>query len=188
MLRGDRCARELISGTASGRRGGHGSRRRALLVSKSESTALDVFRKAWVAAGNQWADMPARNKVEVQRIASERVTNGYAPAVMQWNANEGSRELPEMGIVLDIEQVARDDNWCEILPAAVLDRITYDGKSISRRPTFTPKTGSGQVKLSSATWALRRRRPGTKSSPLPTRSRRVAGCRLPWAEAPGRYP
>jgi len=97
-------------------------------VSKSESAALDIFRKAWVAAGNQWADMPARNKVEVQRIVSERVANGYAPAVMQWNANEGSRELPEMGIVLDIEQVARDDNWREILPTAVLDRITYDGK------------------------------------------------------------
>lgn len=97
-------------------------------VSKSESAALDVFRKAWIAAGNQWADMPARNKVEVQRIVSERVANGYAPAVMQWNANEGSRELPEMGIVLDIEQVARDDNWREILPAAVLDRITYEGK------------------------------------------------------------
>ncbi len=97
-------------------------------VSKSESAALDVFRKAWVAAGNQWADMPARNKVEVQRTVSERVANGYAPAVMQWNANEGSRELPEMGIVLDIDQVAREDNWRDFLPATVLDRITYNGK------------------------------------------------------------
>ncbi len=97
-------------------------------VSKSESAALDIFRKAWAAAGRQWADMPGRNKVEVQRIVSERIANGYAPAVMQWNANEGSRELPEMGIVLDIEQVARDDNWRDVLPATVLDRITYDGK------------------------------------------------------------
>ncbi|WP_341486623.1 ABC transporter substrate-binding protein [Pararhizobium sp. A13] len=97
-------------------------------VSKSEAAALDIFRKAWIADGNRWVDMPAKNKVEVQRIVSERIANGYAPAVMQWNANEGSRELPEMGIVLDIEQVAREDNWREILPAAVLDRITYDGK------------------------------------------------------------
>ena len=68
-------------------------------VSKSESAALDVYRKAWAAAGNQWADMPAENKVAVQRAVSDRIANGYAPAVMQWNANEGSRELPEMGIV-----------------------------------------------------------------------------------------
>ncbi|CAN7704010.1 ABC transporter substrate-binding protein [Pararhizobium sp. LjRoot238] len=97
-------------------------------VSKSESAALDIFRKAWAVAGHQWADMPAKNKVEVQKIVSDRVTNGYAPAVMQWNANEGSRELPEMGIVLDIEQVARTDHWRDVLPAAVLDRISYDGK------------------------------------------------------------
>ncbi len=97
-------------------------------ISKSEGAALDVFRKAWGAAGNQWADMPAKNKVEVQRIVSERIANGYAPAVMQWNANEGSRELPEMGIVLDIDEVAEADHWRDVLPATVLDRITYDGK------------------------------------------------------------
>lgn len=97
-------------------------------ISKSEAAALDVFRKAWIAEGNRWVDMPAKNKVEVQRVVSERIANGYAPAVMQWNANEGSQELPEMGIVLEIDQVAREDNWREFLPAAVLDRITYDGK------------------------------------------------------------
>jgi glucose/mannose transport system substrate-binding protein len=97
-------------------------------VSQSEAKALDVFRKAWAASGNQWADMPAKDKVAVQRIVSDRVANGYAPAVMQWNANEGSRELPKMGIVLDIDQVARADHWHDVLPATVLDRITYKGK------------------------------------------------------------
>ena len=96
-------------------------------VSKSESGALDVFRKAWTASGNQWADLPAKNKVEVQKVVSERITNGYAPAVMQWNANEGSRELPAMGIVLDIDAVAQADHWRDVLPATVLDRITYNG-------------------------------------------------------------
>ncbi|MCA1490653.1 carbohydrate ABC transporter substrate-binding protein [Ensifer sp. NBAIM29] len=97
-------------------------------VSKSESQALDVFRQAWTKAGNQWADLPADNKVAVQRVVSDRVANGYAPAVMQWNANEGSRELPEMGIVLDIEEAAKADRWRDVLPATVLDRISYKGK------------------------------------------------------------
>lgn len=97
-------------------------------VSKSESAALDVFRKAWAAAGNQWADMPAESKVAVQRLVSDRIANGYAPAVMQWNANEGSRELPEMGIVQDIDDVAQTDHWRDVIPATVLDRISYKGK------------------------------------------------------------
>lgn len=97
-------------------------------VSKSESQALDVFRQAWTKAGNQWADLPAENKAAVQRVVADRVANGYAPAVMQWNANEGSRELPEMGIVLDIEEAAEADHWRDALPATVLDRISYKGK------------------------------------------------------------
>ncbi|MBB4238502.1 ABC transporter substrate-binding protein [Rhizobium esperanzae] len=97
-------------------------------VSKSESAALDVYRKAWTAAGNRWVDMPAENKVAVQRVVSDRVANGYAPAVMQWNANEGSRELPEMGIVQDIDDVAQADHWQDVIPATVLDRISYKGK------------------------------------------------------------
>ncbi|WP_183938994.1 ABC transporter substrate-binding protein [Rhizobium paranaense] len=97
-------------------------------ISKSESAALDVFRKAWVAAGNQWTDMPAANKVAVQRVVSDRIANGYPPAVMQWNANVGSRELPEMGIVQDIDDVAEADHWRDVMPATVLDRISYRGK------------------------------------------------------------
>lgn len=97
-------------------------------VSKSESEAIGVFRKAWTAAGNQWIDLPAEDKAAVQRVVSDRIANGYAPAVMQWNANEGSRELPEMGIVRDIEDVAKADHWRDVLPATVLDRITYKGK------------------------------------------------------------
>lgn len=97
-------------------------------ISRSEAQALDVLKNAWTAEGHQWADMPAKNKVEMQRMVSERIANGYAPAVMQWHANEGSRELPAMGIVLDIDQIAQEDHWHEILPATVLDRITDKGK------------------------------------------------------------
>ncbi|MBY5460860.1 carbohydrate ABC transporter substrate-binding protein [Rhizobium leguminosarum] len=97
-------------------------------ISKSESAALDVLRKAWAVAGNQWIDMPAENKVAVQRLVSDRIANGYAPAVMQWNANEGSRELPEMGIVQDIDDLAQADRWRDVIPATVLDRISYKGK------------------------------------------------------------
>ncbi len=97
-------------------------------VSNSESAALEVYRHAWATAGNLWWDLPAENKVGVQRIVSERIASGYPPAVMQWNANEGSHELPQMGIVQDIEETAEQGRWREILPAFVLSRISHDGK------------------------------------------------------------
>ncbi len=97
-------------------------------ISKSESQALDVFRNAWKKAGNEWIDLPKADKISVQRTVAERISNGYPPAVMQWNANDGSQELPEMGVVADIDAVAIDQNWREVLPASVLERITYKGK------------------------------------------------------------
>lgn len=97
-------------------------------ISESESSALDVYKEIWLKAGKQWADIPAKDKVDVQKIVSERVANGYPPAVMQWNANEGSRELPEMGILLDIDKVAQEDNWADVLPRAIFERISYKNK------------------------------------------------------------
>lgn len=97
-------------------------------ISQSESDALDVFRNAWREQGNTWIDLPKANKVEVQRSVSERIVNGYAPAVMQWNANEGSRELPHMGIVQSIDKLAKREHWADVLPKMVMDRISYNGK------------------------------------------------------------
>ncbi|EPC03648.1 hypothetical protein L861_19120 [Litchfieldella anticariensis FP35 = DSM 16096] len=96
-------------------------------VSKSESAALDVYRQAWTRTGNHWVDLPADSEAAVKRIVSDRIANGYSPAVMQWNVDEGARELPEMGIVNDIEPVAREEHWRDLLPGFVLERISYQG-------------------------------------------------------------
>lgn len=97
-------------------------------VSKSESRALDVFKHAWKKMGNKWIDFPEADKVAVQRVIADRIANSYPPAVMQWNANEGSRELPEMGIALSIESVAETEHWRDVLPKVVLDRIADKGQ------------------------------------------------------------
>lgn len=97
-------------------------------ISASEASALDVYRQAWISAGNRWFDFPAQHKVAVQQTIADRVASGYPPAVMQWHANEGARELPEMAIVQDIEVSARLGHWRDVLPAFVLERISYQDK------------------------------------------------------------
>lgn len=97
-------------------------------TSRSESAALDVYRQAWIEAGNRWANLPAENEDALKRIVSNRIANGYPPAVMQWNVDEGASELPDFGVVHDIEPVAQQDRWRDLLPDFVLERISYQDK------------------------------------------------------------
>lgn len=97
-------------------------------ISPSESRALDVYRKAWAALGGVWVDTPTRDKEADLKLVSDRIANGYPPTVMQWHANEGSQELPAMGVIQDIEEVAAADHWRDFLPQNVIDRISYKGR------------------------------------------------------------
>ncbi|MFQ3787253.1 ABC transporter substrate-binding protein [Halomonas sp. A29] len=97
-------------------------------ISKSETTAIDVYRDAWTRAGNHWVDLPADNEAALKRIVSERIANGYPPAVTQWNLDARASELPDFGVVQDIEAVAQQDRWRDLLPFFVLDLITHQEK------------------------------------------------------------
>ncbi|TXT41184.1 MAG: putative ABC transporter substrate-binding protein [Comamonadaceae bacterium] len=97
-------------------------------VSQSEKKALNVYRQAWKSLGGKWNDLPTKDKQAELTIVSDRIANGYPPTVMQWFGNEGSQELPAMGVVQDIEEVATADHWREFLPKNVVDRISYKGR------------------------------------------------------------
>jgi len=97
-------------------------------VSKSESKALDVYRQAWKGRGGKWDDLPSKDKQTELKIVTDRIASGYPPTVMQWHANEGSQELPSMGVIQDIEEVASADHWRDFLPRNVIDRISYKGR------------------------------------------------------------
>lgn len=97
-------------------------------VSNSEKKSLDVYRRAWKNQGGRWNDVPTKDKASEVKLVTDRVANGYPPSVMQWHANEGSKELPAMGVVQDIEEVATADGWRNFLPANIVDQISYKGR------------------------------------------------------------
>lgn len=97
-------------------------------VSKSESAAIDIYRSAWIRAGHDWTDLPVENEAALKRVVSERIVNGYPPTVAQWNLDVRASELPAFGVVQDIETVARQDRWRELLPSFVLDLISHEDK------------------------------------------------------------
>jgi glucose/mannose transport system substrate-binding protein len=97
-------------------------------ISPSENKALDIYRQAWTERGGKWMDMPFKDKKTELKAVSDRIANGYPPTAMQWHANEGSRELPAMGVIQDIEEIAVADHWRDFLPSKVIDQISYNGK------------------------------------------------------------
>jgi len=127
-------------------------------VSQSEKKALDAYRRAWKDLGGKWNDLPTKDKQAELTIVTDRIANGYPPTVMQWFGNEGGQELPEMGVVQDIEEVATADHWRDFLPRNVVDRISYKGR-IYFAPTnihaenwlWTSKKIFDQLKLPSPT-------------------------------------
>lgn len=97
-------------------------------ISQSENKALNVYRQAWKGLGGKWNDLPVKDKDAELKLVTDRIANGYPPTVMQWHANEGSKELPAMGVVQDIEEVAAADHWRDFLPVNVIDQISYKGR------------------------------------------------------------
>lgn len=97
-------------------------------ISQSENKALNVYRQAWKGLGGKWNDLPVKDKDAELKLVTDRIANGYPSTVMQWNANEGSKELPAMGVVQDIEEVAAADRWRAFLPENVVDQISYKGR------------------------------------------------------------
>jgi glucose/mannose transport system substrate-binding protein len=97
-------------------------------ISQSENKALNVYRGAWKDLGGKWNDLPVKDKDSELKLVTDRIANGYPSTVMQWNANEGSKELPAMGVVQDIEEVATADRWRDFLPANVVEQISYKGR------------------------------------------------------------
>ncbi|NIC03825.1 carbohydrate ABC transporter substrate-binding protein [Halomonas sp. DX6] len=97
-------------------------------ISESESAALDVYRNAWNSAGNHWTDLPAENEAALKRVVSERIANGYPPTVTQWNLDARATELPDFGVVQDIEALAQRDGWRNVLPSFVIDLISHQDR------------------------------------------------------------
>ncbi|MGR4068391.1 ABC transporter substrate-binding protein [Billgrantia sp. C5P2] len=94
-------------------------------LSQSESAAVGVYRDAWIAAGNRWTDLPVQNEAALKKVVSKRIANGYPPTVTQWNLDARATELPDFGVVQDIEALALRDGWRDLLPAFVIDLVSY---------------------------------------------------------------
>ena len=97
-------------------------------TSGGESAAVRGFADRFKAAGGTWVDTAIAGGQNARTAGINRIVGGNPPTVMQFNTGKQFDELVSNGLLNDLDQVAAAGKWGEVLPPALVDAITRDGK------------------------------------------------------------
>lgn len=94
----------------------------------AESAAVKVLAEGMTNAGGQWKDtaiagMPVASKAIMTRLAS-----GNPPAAAQFPFGKRIADVGSEGLLGDLSDVAARDGWAKVVPPAVMQAITVNGK------------------------------------------------------------
>lgn len=96
-------------------------------TSGGESAAVKVFADAYTEAGGNWIDTAIAGGQAARSAGVNRIVGGNPPTVMQFNTGAQFSELVANGLLRDIESVAEENHWRDVLPAAIVKAATRDG-------------------------------------------------------------
>ena len=101
-------------------------------TSGGEAAALDVLKKNLEAQGVTWKDMPVAGGGGEQAMTAlrARVTAGNPPTAVQALGFDIT-DWAKQGVVGDLGEVAAEENWDAVIPAALQAFSKYDGKWIA---------------------------------------------------------
>jgi len=100
-------------------------------TSGGEAAAVAEFAKAFnERTEHNWVDGAIAGSGGTARpIMISRITGGDPMGATQFNHGRQAEELVEAGLMLDLTDVAEENNWREVIrPASLLDACTIDGK------------------------------------------------------------
>lgn len=98
-------------------------------TSGGESKAVLELKKEFQAAGGTWVDSPvAGGGGDAQAtVLRSRVLAGNPPSVVQMKG-PNIKDWAGQGVLNDIDEVAKAENWDNLLPPLLKDVVTYEGK------------------------------------------------------------
>lgn len=101
-------------------------------TSGGEAAALDVLKKDLESKGVTWADMPVAGGGGEQAMTAlrARVTAGNAPTAVQMLGFD-IRDWAKEGALGNLNAVAAEEGWAEVIPAALQNFAKYDGQWIA---------------------------------------------------------
>jgi len=96
-------------------------------TSAGEAAAVKVLAERFNAAGGKWVDAATTGSENLMAVEIARVTGGTPPTSMQFPLGADMVSLASQGLLQNIDKVAADGKWADVLPKMFLDAITYDG-------------------------------------------------------------
>ena len=96
-------------------------------TSTSESLAISVFAKEYDKRGGTWVDDPAVGPQAEQALALNRIAGGSPPAAMQWQVGPPTKELDDQGLLMHLDDLAKEGHWAEHLPPLILRNVIMNG-------------------------------------------------------------
>jgi glucose/mannose transport system substrate-binding protein len=97
-------------------------------TSGGESAAVKVFADQFEEAGGTWVDNAVAGGQNARTAGINRIVGGDPPTAMQFNTGLQFDEIVGNGFLRDLEDVAAAGNWREVLPDAIIQATTREGK------------------------------------------------------------
>jgi glucose/mannose transport system substrate-binding protein len=96
-------------------------------TSGGESAAVRVFAEQYTKAGGTWVDSAIAGGANARTAAINRTIGGNPPTAMQFNTRKQFDDLVEADLLANVDKVATDGHWKDIMPAAITAAITRNG-------------------------------------------------------------
>ncbi len=102
-------------------------------TSGGEARALKVIADRFTESGGRWIDSPiAGGGGDAARtVAKTRMIGGKPPTIMQWHLGLSLRQLAESGLLGEVDAVARDGKWDEVLPPLLVANAKIGGHYVT---------------------------------------------------------
>jgi glucose/mannose transport system substrate-binding protein len=96
-------------------------------TSGGESAAVKKLADAYRAAGGVWVDTAIAGSEQARAVAINRVVGGNPPTAAQFNTSKQFLDVIEEGMLNNVDDVAKAQNWDATLPEPIRNVIKVKG-------------------------------------------------------------
>jgi len=96
-------------------------------TSGGESAAIQEIANGYKAAGGTWVDSAIAGGEPARAAAINRIVGGNPSTAAQFNTSQQFLDIVKGGMLNNVDEVAKKNDWDKILPGPVLKAIKVDG-------------------------------------------------------------
>ncbi len=97
-------------------------------TSGGEAAGVRVFADAYEKAGGTWVDAAIGGGQNARAAAINRIVGGNPPTSSQFNTGRQFDDLVGQGLLVDLDAVAAEQKWRDVIPAPIVQAASREGK------------------------------------------------------------